>query len=194
MFERYDYPTLSKYPPPSQCFLQFPSGFKLSVGRKLAVLLLVIQKTLAGKYLCIDAVCINQEDLEERSKEVTRMRDIYQAASDVLVWLGPEENDSELALSLIARIAHQNFTTNPSFMDMNENPEGPKWPPEDREWAEENIRNGDHLSEWQAFNSLLERAWWVRVRVFSLLMGQPIMVQALTVFSFLSSQALLSSL
>jgi hypothetical protein len=37
----------------------------------------------------IDAVCVNQEDLSERSEQVKRMADIYSRARRVTVWLGP---------------------------------------------------------------------------------------------------------
>ncbi|KAH6669233.1 heterokaryon incompatibility protein-domain-containing protein [Halenospora varia] len=38
----------------------------------------------------IDAICINQEDLEERSSQVQLMRDIYRGAGRTVVWLGDE--------------------------------------------------------------------------------------------------------
>lgn len=42
----------------------------------------------------IDAICINQDDLEERAAQVKLMGRIYQGASSVRVWLGPDnEND-----------------------------------------------------------------------------------------------------
>jgi hypothetical protein len=40
------------------------------------------------KLMWIDSVCINQKDLEERSKQVQLMRELYQKASRVIVWLG----------------------------------------------------------------------------------------------------------
>jgi hypothetical protein len=35
-----------------------------------------------------DAVCINQEDMAERSQQVCMMRDIFANASQVPIWLG----------------------------------------------------------------------------------------------------------
>lgn len=40
----------------------------------------------------IDAVCINQQDVDERSIQVPLMREIYQGADRVVVWLGPMAN------------------------------------------------------------------------------------------------------
>ncbi|KAI1658683.1 HET-domain-containing protein [Daldinia decipiens] len=50
-----------------------------------------------GFLLWVDALCINQEDLDERSAQVAKMKDIYQAAWHVVIWLGPDENRSDLA-------------------------------------------------------------------------------------------------
>lgn len=40
------------------------------------------------RWLWIDAICINQEDLDEKSKQVQLMPDIYSDASEVFIWLG----------------------------------------------------------------------------------------------------------
>ncbi|KAF2629715.1 HET-domain-containing protein [Macroventuria anomochaeta] len=39
-------------------------------------------------YLWVDQICINQDDVHERSVQVRRMADIYKTASEVIVWLG----------------------------------------------------------------------------------------------------------
>lgn len=39
----------------------------------------------------IDAICINQDDVQERSYQVTLMRNIYSTAAGVIVWLGPSQ-------------------------------------------------------------------------------------------------------
>lgn len=48
--------------------------------------------------LWVDAVCINQEDLEERSQQVRMMRDIYSAAQRVLIWLGEGDEQTDWAI------------------------------------------------------------------------------------------------
>jgi hypothetical protein len=54
-------------------------------------------------YLWIDAICINQEDLQERTNQVKMMGDIFENAFQVLVWLGEEEvdTDGEIAVDLL---------------------------------------------------------------------------------------------
>jgi hypothetical protein len=43
------------------------------------------------RIMWIDAVCINQDDLEERSSQVNFMAKIYSYANQVVIWLGPED-------------------------------------------------------------------------------------------------------
>lgn len=45
---------------------------------------------LTESYIWVDAVCINQEDPEEKARQIPLMRRIYANADVVLVWLGPE--------------------------------------------------------------------------------------------------------
>lgn len=46
-------------------------------------------------WLWVDAICINQEDLWERSSQVRLMRLIYEGARNVLIWLGWPDDDVE---------------------------------------------------------------------------------------------------
>ncbi|EXA32520.1 hypothetical protein FOVG_16209 [Fusarium oxysporum f. sp. pisi HDV247] len=46
--------------------------------------------------LWIDAVCINQRDLAERSQQVRRMKDIYSHTMKLLVWLHPSDHDPKM--------------------------------------------------------------------------------------------------
>ncbi|PQE18142.1 heterokaryon incompatibility protein [Rutstroemia sp. NJR-2017a BBW] len=54
--------------------------------------------------LWVDALCINQNDVVERSAVVKRMGNIYNSAAEVWMWLGEEESDSNLAMELIQRV------------------------------------------------------------------------------------------
>ncbi|KAF2815344.1 HET-domain-containing protein [Mytilinidion resinicola] len=61
--------------------------------------------------LWVDAVCINQADLEERSQQVAMMRDIYASAERVVIWLGDEDDDSNAVFDalgdIVAPSSHQ---------------------------------------------------------------------------------------
>ncbi|KFA80359.1 hypothetical protein S40288_10006 [Stachybotrys chartarum IBT 40288] len=52
----------------------------------------------------IDAICINQKDLTEKSIHVSRMHLIYKQAFAVVVWLGPADEYTADAIELINRI------------------------------------------------------------------------------------------
>ncbi|PMD30241.1 hypothetical protein L207DRAFT_520360 [Hyaloscypha variabilis F] len=54
--------------------------------------------------LWIDGLCINQNDLQERSKQVLIMDSIYRQACCTIVWLGEEAEDSAYAMSMIKRL------------------------------------------------------------------------------------------
>jgi Heterokaryon incompatibility protein (HET) len=47
----------------------------------------------------IDAICIDQSSIAERSHQVSRMKEIYKTAKEVVAWLGPEAKKSELAIA-----------------------------------------------------------------------------------------------
>lgn len=63
------------------------------------VLLRRSQRVQQGFKLWVDAICINQNDLTERSQQVTRMRHIYASAWQVVTYLGAEADHSELAMT-----------------------------------------------------------------------------------------------
>lgn len=53
----------------------------------------------------VDAICINQEDIDERSAQVKQMADIYSAARRVLIWIGdghPEE--AQVCFNLVEEV------------------------------------------------------------------------------------------
>ncbi|KAJ0130175.1 Uncharacterized protein HZ326_26723 [Fusarium oxysporum f. sp. albedinis] len=52
----------------------------------------------------IDQICINQENLQEKSLQIRLMSQIYSKAQKVLVWLGPAESGSDTAMDIWSRI------------------------------------------------------------------------------------------
>src|SRR6266487_6830888 len=44
--------------------------------------------TRAPQYVWIDAICINQDDVVERSRQVQNMSRIFESAMRVVIWLG----------------------------------------------------------------------------------------------------------
>jgi hypothetical protein len=60
----------------------------VSVTRNLVEALRTFRHTRKSRVLWADAICINQQDLEERSLQVQLMTRIFSDASRVLIWLG----------------------------------------------------------------------------------------------------------
>jgi Heterokaryon incompatibility protein (HET) len=81
--------------------------FFLSVTHNLATALPCLRYEDRSRVLWIDAICVNQQDLDERSSQVKRMGEIYPLAHRVVVWLGPEENDSSLAFKILQSLGSQ---------------------------------------------------------------------------------------
>jgi hypothetical protein len=60
---------------------------------------------LLGSFHWYDALCINQEDILERSEQVAKMGSIYENASSVLVWLGPPSIHSGVGMEILRYFA-----------------------------------------------------------------------------------------
>jgi hypothetical protein len=69
------------------------------------------------RILWVDAVCINQENKQEKGQQIQFMAMIYAQANRVVVWLGEAADNSDLALDEI-RVAGGKESTNPSNNEM----------------------------------------------------------------------------
>jgi hypothetical protein len=77
------------------------SVFPATLNLELA--LRALRRTESSKTLWVDAICINQANLQERGEQVRFMWQIYNNADCVIAWLGPKEGDSEIAMANFAR-------------------------------------------------------------------------------------------
>ena len=80
-------------------------GVDFAITSNLAAALRVLRRKESDRCLWIDAICINQDDIPERSQEVLRMLSIYQHASKVVVWLGEASEDSSSAIIYLRNLA-----------------------------------------------------------------------------------------
>jgi len=72
----------------------------------------------ATRVLWADAVCINQENTDERSRQVALMRMIYSNATRVLIWLGPSSDEVPTAWKLVSKILAQRQRETELFRDV----------------------------------------------------------------------------
>lgn len=54
--------------------------------------------------LWVDALCIDQSNDSEKTQQVQQMGTIYKTAAAVVLWLGPEENESNGILDKLSEI------------------------------------------------------------------------------------------
>jgi len=58
----------------------------------------------------IDAICINQDNLDERSQQVSLMTDIYSKARRVIIWLGEDwDRKASMAIRIMKKAAEQYY-------------------------------------------------------------------------------------
>jgi len=65
-------------------------GMPVTVGKNLAAALNCLRSNPLCK-IWVDAICINQDDVDERNVQVMRIRDIYSQSLATTIWLGDDE-------------------------------------------------------------------------------------------------------
>ncbi|KAF2117512.1 heterokaryon incompatibility protein-domain-containing protein [Lophiotrema nucula] len=109
-------------------------------------------------FIWADAVCINQENPEEKGAQVQEMGNIYRTALVVLAWLGPAADDSELALKSLGYVGR-------SCLDM---PDGPAIQ-ERHDFFSRVLPMGEDKPEntfpTEPAVALFNRPWWSRIWV-----------------------------
>lgn len=73
---------------------------KVPITENLDIALRHLRYEETPRYLWIDALCINQANEPEKSKQVANMGTAFKKADHVIAWLGPKENNSDLAMAL----------------------------------------------------------------------------------------------
>ncbi|KAF5228421.1 hypothetical protein FAUST_11090 [Fusarium austroamericanum] len=82
-------------------------GGNLDIGRNLASALRQLRHPKEERIIWCDAICINQQDLAERSSQVRRMSEVYTLANRVIIWLGPETSWSTVAMNTLRWVGEQ---------------------------------------------------------------------------------------
>ena len=76
----------------------------IAVTQNLATALVHIRNPDKMRTLWIDQICINQDDVDERNKQVALMGRIYSEAGNVIVWLGDGDLDDGMAFDFAPRL------------------------------------------------------------------------------------------
>jgi hypothetical protein len=114
-----------------------------------------------NRVIWIDAICINQEDLEERSRQVKLMRRIYTNSSRLVVWLGVADEEARVAASFIAKIYEKN-TSGRAEQQSWETHLGGNVGSKLRPWAARLKLSPGFAHTYRALGEFLARAWFRR--------------------------------
>lgn len=108
------------------------NGEEIPARENLLSALRSFQRRNDTAFLWVDAVCINQDDLEEKMTQIKLMGDIYSLAERTVIWLGPAENDSDVAMDLVRDLEEEDLES-PQFEEKR--------------------------GSWKAIRLLLQRSW-----------------------------------
>ena len=136
----------------------FCDGKRLAVTENLYLALRKLRDTHPFVPLWIDAVCIDQSNVSERTKQVRLMKQIYQKAEQVIIWLGEEVETDREAFATLDNL-------NRFFLDFGN---------DQRNWSV--IKGIDSLGDslqhlnltapgWKALSTLFQRPWFTRAWV-----------------------------
>ncbi|KAH8894566.1 HET-domain-containing protein [Thozetella sp. PMI_491] len=137
------------------------NGRELSVTLNLYIALQYLRSHDQDRILWIDAICINQTNIEERGHQVRHMGKIYKQAERVIFWLGQGTYETNAVLDSLRQL--QEESTKHTCKD---------WKSNDERWIElwntvqQGFREKDyHLLQKQCegLESLLSRSWFRRV-------------------------------
>jgi len=144
-------------------------GQVLAVSPDLAICIRRLQELAAErsnlsipvKYIWIDNICINQDNISERSSQVKLLERVYMQSLRTLIWLGPQSSSCSTAWQLVDQIYEVFKSQNPAaktsddipvkmYSDMDHAASGlPKW----------------NSQEWVNLKGLLEIEWFSRIWV-----------------------------
>jgi len=125
----------------------------IEMTMNLSEALCYLRNPRTPRILWVDAVCINQNDIEERNAQVTRMNTIYQRASEVIVWLGRETDTSQAAFSFLYKLQSHCYRLAEGWFI--------KFDKADIE----GLINPAGMRGWEALAALMDRPWWSRAWV-----------------------------
>ncbi|KAK4548280.1 hypothetical protein LTR36_010150 [Oleoguttula mirabilis] len=83
--------------------LAHSESFYIPIRRNLEAALRQLRHKDQASYWWVDALCINQDDEDEKSMQTPLMSLIYSKAESVCVWLGPEDAASAQAIEFIKK-------------------------------------------------------------------------------------------
>jgi hypothetical protein len=101
------------------------NGIRHEVTANLHEALTHVRKTnnrVEEWYYWVDALCINQADGDEKSKQIPRMRDIFTRTRRVIAWIGPNDREVNEMTQELFDLAWHIYCEAPSFVELQDYP------------------------------------------------------------------------
>ena len=147
---------------PLQVFDTHHREHELQVTRSLldAIRRLCSSRGGAEFFLWVDQLSIDQSSVTEKNVQIAMMKEIYEHAKNVVVWLGPAQDDSDIAFRKIKEVGHIWNDIQPCegepldihiLLSKVLNHVG-------RIWSD----TPDSRLQWNAIKVLFDRPWWLR--------------------------------
>lgn len=136
-----------------------PNRIRFEVSQVLSTALRHLRYEGKTRTVWIDAICINQSDIAERSKQVTIMGDIYQRATRVIVWLGVENQESSHAMHLLQAFG-SNIRVDWATRKISPSDSAEK---NQHHWADKYASLPYDRKDFDALACLFEREWFERL-------------------------------
>lgn len=102
--------------------LAYCNNAKVLVAESLSLTLKRFRREPRRRRLWVDAMCINQDDNEDRVQQVRMMGQIYKHAQCVIVWLGEADQleDTEATFAHACSLTKDSKTIRPNMCRMGE--------------------------------------------------------------------------
>ena len=139
----------------------YVDGYEFGVTENLFSALCEIRCQDQDVMLWVDSVCINQGNQKEKGHQVKQMGDVYKGAEEVIVWLGPSDDDIASLIESInwidgRALGAEALGSKADWTSLC------SWYKKERFWSP---TVEAHVRERLALQELLERQWFNRVWV-----------------------------
>jgi hypothetical protein len=162
---------------PEQYTISVDGGF-LTVTPNLWHALIHLNQTRPDELqaIWIDAICINQDNKDEKTSQVGIMHHIYRTAKSVVVWLGPEDtrNENPAVVSEVIDALHKQEEARPGFC---KNMLEMVWKEDFEEFPAPDSMRSLGFEHWFYVRNFLQRAYFQRMWIFQeVILAQKIIV------------------
>ena len=147
------------------CQRLFCNDSAIKITQSLYEALIHLRHPEATRTLWVDAVCIDQNNNDEKIEQLPHMKDIYQYANQVVIWLGLADESTGQALSLIRLAAHCLRQESGQSMPTHKSPRFQE-PFSDERNRQRGFPPKEHSESWLPVVELFARSWFYRCWTF----------------------------